>query len=80
MVELTRGTDKCRCAACGEYFARSGLFTKHRVGNWQERGANRRCLTVAQMSKRGWKMDAEGFWRGPPMSAKVASTIRARGG
>lgn len=80
MAKLTQGTDKCRCTACGEYFARSGTFAKHRIGDWQDKGANRRCMTITQMARRGWKMDTEGFWRTPPMSAKAANAIRAQEG
>jgi hypothetical protein len=60
--KLPRGTDKCLCRACGQYFKSSGTFTKHRVGNWEAQGANRRCLTVEEMSALGWLLNETGHW------------------
>jgi len=59
---LPPGTDKCRCPSCGEYFRSSGTFALHRVGSWENRGSNRRCLTVAEMESRDWLKDELGYW------------------
>lgn len=53
---------RCRCASCGEHFNSISVFDRHRVGEWQNRGARRRCLTVAQMQAREWSRNAGGFW------------------
>ena len=34
----------------------------HRVGDWKERGAHRRCLTVDEMKAKGWSQKDDGFW------------------
>ncbi len=52
----------CRCAACGEYFNSVSVFDRHRVGNWEARGANRRCFATDEMLSRGWRLNARGFW------------------
>lgn len=53
---------RCRCQACGELFNSVSVFTRHRVGRWEKRGALRRCLTIPQMQVRGWHVNARGFW------------------
>lgn len=60
--QLTGG--RCQCPACGEYFSSVREFDRHRVGNFAESGQlmhTRRCLTVAELSARGWRRDARGF-------------------
>ncbi len=66
--------NRCRCSACGEYFNSVWTFDGHRVGNWQDRGANRRCLSVSEMQARGWLRNDAGFWISGkrPMSAMRA--------
>jgi hypothetical protein len=54
--------NRCRCSGCGEYFNSVSIFDRHRAGDWQERGANRRCLTVDQMLAKGYLKNAAGFW------------------
>jgi len=54
---------RCQCRGCLEYFNSSGLFARHRVGDWQN--ATRRCLTVEQMTARGWLKNGAGFWIRP---------------
>jgi hypothetical protein len=68
--QLSQGTDLCQCVACGEFFKSSGTFTRHRVGNWDDRGLNRRCLTVEEMLAKGWGRNDGGFW--------VRDTLRIR--
>ncbi len=53
---------RCRCSACGEYFNSVSTFDRHRHGGWQGRGADRRCLTPAELRARGWTLNAHGFW------------------
>jgi hypothetical protein len=50
--------NRCQCAACGEYFNRERVFDRHRIGE----PGNRRCLTAAEMTARGWNRNAAGFW------------------
>ena len=52
----------CQCSGCLEYFNSTSVFTRHRVGDWQNRGANRRCLSVVEMEAKGWLRNAGGFW------------------
>jgi hypothetical protein len=60
MKELTG--KRCHCSACDEYFNSVSVFDRHRVGNWLNDGANRRCLTIDEMVARGWSINANGFW------------------
>jgi hypothetical protein len=53
---------RCRCQSCGELFNSVSVFDRHRVGPWTDRGAARRCLTVAEMEARGWLRRVAGFW------------------
>jgi hypothetical protein len=53
---------RCRCSVCGELFNSVSVFDRHRIGNWENRGANRRCLTIPGMLAKGWRLNAGGFW------------------
>jgi len=53
---------RCRCASCGQLFNSVSVFDRHRVGGWENRGANRRCLTTPQMQAKGWRVNVRGFW------------------
>lgn len=58
---------RCKCGGCGEHFNSVSTFDAHRVGSY----AARRCLTVAEMTTRGWLRNTGGFWitsRMPPGS------------
>jgi DMSO/TMAO reductase YedYZ molybdopterin-dependent catalytic subunit len=59
-VKLT--CSRCRCDSCGEHFNSVSVFDRHRVGDWQDRGAHRRCLSVPEMQARNWSQNATGFW------------------
>lgn len=50
---------RCQCCGCGEYFNGERGFDRHRVG---VHGVNRRCLSNAEMTARGWYLNAAGFW------------------
>lgn len=62
MVGLRMTGNRCRCTACGEAFNSSSVFDRHRVGGWQGRGADRRCLSPSEMRARGWTINAHGYW------------------
>ena len=49
---------RCQCCGCGEYFNGERGFDRHRVG---VHGVNRRCLSIAEMTARGWYRNAAGF-------------------
>jgi len=53
---------RCQCPRCGEHFNSVSVFDRHRVGNWEAEGRNRRCLTVLEMLSRGWRLNRRGFW------------------
>ncbi|MBB1061860.1 hypothetical protein [Marilutibacter spongiae] len=55
----------CLCRACGEYFSRERAFDRHRTGDYAAPGqwqGNRRCLTEAEMTERGWHRNAARCW------------------
>jgi hypothetical protein len=59
---VPRGSAKCRCTDCGEYFRSGYGFSLHRVGNWENGGANRRCLSIDEMYSAGWEKSQTGHW------------------
>lgn len=54
--------DRCRCTACYEPFNRTSTFDRHRRGPWSAR----RCLTITEMTAKGWRKNAAGFWMTTP--------------
>jgi hypothetical protein len=64
--------NRCQCAACGEYFNRERVFDRHRIGE----PGNRRCLTAAEMTARGWNRNAAGFWIMDAMDSAGQRRIR----
>lgn len=54
MPILPIGSPRCQCRTCGEFFNSPSVFDEHRV-----RGT---CLTVAEMTIRGWLVNAAGLW------------------
>jgi hypothetical protein len=58
---MLRG-NRCRCPTCGEHFNSVTGFDAHLVGNWKDRGASRRCLTVGEMLSRGMSQMPGGWW------------------
>jgi hypothetical protein len=62
-VESPRLTGtRCRCAACGKNFNSTSAFDRHRYGDYQLRGANRRCRTWQELRALGWTVNKAGFW------------------
>jgi hypothetical protein len=53
---------RCQCSTCREFFNSISVFDRHRVGNWENRGATRRCLSVHEMRAKGWRLNVRGFW------------------
>ena len=51
-----------QCPRCAEYFNSISVFDRHRIGNWEAEGRNRRCLTRLEMLSRGWRLNRRGFW------------------
>lgn len=54
------------CAACGETFTGTEAGDLHRVGEHHAPAGTfwaRRCLTPAEMVKRGMEQDDRGMWR-----------------
>lgn len=62
---------RCQCCGCGEYFNGERGFDRHRIG---AHGVNRRCLSVAEMTARGWHRNAARFWA----MTRLDSASRAR--
>ena len=50
---------RCQCTGCGAYFNRVSTFDKHRIGEF---GVDRRCMTQEQMTAKGWRLNAAGFY------------------
>src|SRR5215510_9077057 len=71
---VLRGQRNC-CPTCGELFARTSGFAKHRVGSFAE--DTRRCLTVPEMQERGFQREVAWFWR-LPAPAGVAHWAREK--
>lgn len=55
---------RCQCAACGEPFNSVSVFDRHRRGTRSDESPHRgrRCLTTEEMTGRGWRRNAAGFW------------------
>lgn len=51
------------CPACCLTFSGTTAGDAHRVGDWEPRTTTpRRCLTVDEMTERGMKPNAYGYW------------------
>jgi len=50
-----------QCPSCGQFFARNSTFSAHRIGRF---GKDRRCMTTDELVEAGFKLHADGFWRG----------------
>ena len=56
--KLRPGTNRCKCAACGEYFNSVYAFELHRRGDYSDR----KCLNPEQMVNKGMAISEAGFW------------------
>jgi hypothetical protein len=57
------------CTACGAHFTSLELFDRHRVGRHDP--DERRCLTVAEMKAKGWRVDGRGRWTDPARATRA---------
>jgi hypothetical protein len=63
-VRLVSG--RCQCTNCGELFSSVREFDRHRTGSFAPAGSTahrRRCLTVDELTARGWTQDERGYRR-----------------
>lgn len=57
--------DRNQCPTCGEFFASTSAFDKHRTGPWGKADgtpSKRRCLTVQEMVDKGFLKNATDYW------------------
>src|SRR5215831_2718500 len=52
-------SDRCRCRTCGEYFASTAAFDRHRTGDFR---GDRRCRSPEEMIELGMARAATGHW------------------
>jgi len=55
---------RCQCAGCGDWFASTRAFDRHRTGEYSIPGtseSHRRCLSLSEMCAAGWKRNERGF-------------------
>jgi hypothetical protein len=71
--------NRSRCQGCGEFFNSAWTFDGHRVGPYAPIGRpnTRRCLTLAEMTGKGWSLNDAGFWISARRGA-LAMTARGR--
>ena len=50
------GRRTSQCTVCGELFAGETIGDAHRIPG------DRRCLTVEEMTAKGWRIDDRGVW------------------
>ena len=55
---LTLTGNRNQCTGCNEYFNHDYGFDRHRIG--KHRGNQRRCMSVAEMVKKGFSKNARG--------------------
>ena len=58
-VAMKLGGSRNQCQGCKQYFNSNKGFDRHRIGAY---GVNRRCRTTEEMLKKGWSINADGFW------------------
>jgi hypothetical protein len=66
------------CGACSRDFSSVKMFDFHRVGRHEHlfsesHPEGRRCLSVDEMTSRGWVSNSGGRWSDPALSASVRS-------
>ena len=76
MLRHWKGTPANGCSGCGQDFASTSLFDRHRVGLYEytyEQGLSldppredgRRCLDCEEMKAKGWALNDRGRWIDP---------------
>jgi hypothetical protein len=63
------------CASCGADFTSVRLFDAHRVGRHQP--DERRCLSVDEMTTKGWGLDGRGRWSDPKNVRRARAAFAA---
>jgi hypothetical protein len=61
---------RTECTVCGEIFAGTPTFDRHRVGSFPRK--TRRCLSQQEIQAIGGVKDERGWWTIPPQ--KVTAT------
>ncbi len=59
-----------QCTGCNEYFNHGYGFDRHRTG--KHTGNQRRCLSVAEIVKKGFQQERPGFWSSEPQTTTTA--------
>ena len=76
MTALRLRAGRCQCDACGLRFSSVREFDRHRTGHFAKLGewkGTRRCLGLAQLMARGWRVDTRGYlMQGRPQRAPAA--------
>ena len=73
-IALTLTGNRNQCTSCNEYFNHEYGFDRHRTG--KHTGNQRRCLSVAEMVKKGFSKNAKGFWITEPLPAARVTSAR----
>jgi len=71
---LTLTGNRNQCTGCNEYFNHDYGFDRHRIG--KHTGNQRRCLSVAEMIKKGFSKNAKRFWITEPQTAARVMSAR----
>ena len=58
--ELRPSSNQCECGEGGQFFNTVNTFDMHRVGDFADK--SRRCLTIDEMTAKGWRINPYGFW------------------
>lgn len=51
-----------QCPSCMLYFNSNAAFEKHRIGDFNKRPSERRCMTQEEMLTSGMALNARGWW------------------
>lgn len=54
---------RAHCRSCHRTFSRDSVFDMHRRGSFRD--GSRRCLTLAEMTKKGLHLGKDAIWYGP---------------
>ena len=54
--------DRNQCPTCGDFFASTYAFDKHRYGKFGGNGKHRKCLTAVEMTEQGFARNEWYYW------------------